>query len=126
MGVKDKTILDDQFSASSYSSEGVGPHKARLDGPRGWFCGLTCDARAWLQVDLLKITAVSGLILQGRNDGAIDEWISKYKIQYQVTSASSLVYILDSSTSTPKVNESLLHCIVSIQRCVRGPFMTSL
>ena len=79
----------------------------RLNGPRAWFC-LDCDASDWIEVDLLTCTIVTGVIMQGREDGQWDEYVSKYSVQYKMDTADPFVYIKEADGITNTVR--LCYC----------------
>ena len=94
LGLEDGTIQDNQMISSRTYGGGYTAPNARLNGPRAWFC-LDCDASDWIQVDLLTCTIVAGVIMQGREDGQWDEYVSKYSIQYKMDAADHFVYITE-------------------------------
>ena len=48
------------------------------------------DTNQWIQVDLGKPTYVYGVLMQGRQDES-NQWVTKYKVQYEPPSQASLV-----------------------------------
>ncbi|KAA0717736.1 putative carboxypeptidase X1 [Triplophysa tibetana] len=67
---------DEQLEASSYLSVGLGAHRGRLniqsgleddDEYDGAWCAELEDQEQWLQLDALRPTLFTGVILQGRN-----------------------------------------------------------
>ena len=105
LGLEDGTILDDQMTASR--STGFTPNleakNARLDGSTAWQC-LDCDTSDWIQVDLLNCTLVEGVIIQGREDGLWDEYVSKYSVDYRMDTGEPFVFITEADGVTPVVS----------------------
>ncbi|XP_036819003.1 probable carboxypeptidase X1 [Oncorhynchus mykiss] len=90
LGLKSLRVDDSQFQASSYLRMGLGPHRARLniqsgieDGDMydGAWCAKYEDQHQWLQVDALRPTLFTGVILQGRNSIWSWDWVETYKVQ---------------------------------------------
>ncbi|XP_045579737.1 probable carboxypeptidase X1 isoform X2 [Salmo salar] len=90
LGLKSLRVDDSQFQASSYLRMGLGPHRARLniqsgieDGDMydGAWCAKYEDQYQWLQVDALRPTLFTGVILQGRNSIWSWDWVETYKVQ---------------------------------------------
>ena len=84
LGVEIGYVTDDQLQSSSDLSEGAGKQQWRLNQvpepgvPGGWVA-LHSDKQPWLQIDLYKPTAITGVIVQGREDE--DQWVTSYKVQ---------------------------------------------
>ncbi|KAM9795223.1 putative carboxypeptidase X1 [Neosynchiropus ocellatus] len=98
LGLESLRVKDTQLRASSYKRRGLGPHRGRLniqsgiqDGDiyDGAWCALHRDKNQWLEVDALRLTRFTGVILQGRN--SIWSWdvVHTYKVQF---SNDSLVW----------------------------------
>ncbi|XP_052006860.1 probable carboxypeptidase X1 [Xyrauchen texanus] len=76
LGLESLKVSDDQLESSSFLSIGLGPHRGRLNIQSGleddgkydgaWCAGLE-DQDQWLQLDALRPTLFTGVILQGRN-----------------------------------------------------------
>ncbi|KAM3612336.1 uncharacterized protein V6R79_007097 [Siganus canaliculatus] len=91
LGLESLKVRDAQLKASSYKRRGLGPHRGRLniqsgieDGDiyDGAWCAQHRDKKQWLQVDALRLTRFTGVILQGRN--SIWSWdvVHTYKVQF--------------------------------------------
>ncbi|XP_061895846.1 probable carboxypeptidase X1 isoform X2 [Entelurus aequoreus] len=89
LGLESLKVKDTQLRASSYKRRGLGPHRARLniqsgieDGDiyDGAWCAQERDRKQWLEVDALRLTRFTGVILQGRN--SIWSWdvVHSYKV----------------------------------------------
>ncbi|XP_054647833.1 probable carboxypeptidase X1 isoform X2 [Dunckerocampus dactyliophorus] len=98
LGLESLKVKDTQLRASSYKRRGLGPHRGRLniqsgieDGDiyDGAWCAYDRDRKQWLEVDALRLTRFTGVILQGRN--SIWSWdvVHSYKVQF---SNDSLVW----------------------------------
>ncbi|XP_051504796.1 probable carboxypeptidase X1 [Myxocyprinus asiaticus] len=98
LGLESLKVSDDQLESSSYLSAGLGPHRGRLNIQSGledddeydgaWCAGLE-DQDQWLQLDALRPTLFTGVILQGRNSIWSLNWVRTYKVQF---SNDSLVW----------------------------------
>ncbi|XP_053735240.1 probable carboxypeptidase X1 [Synchiropus splendidus] len=99
LGLESLKVKDRQLRASSYKRRGLGPHRGRLniqsgieDGDiyDGAWCAQHRDTKQWLEVDALRLTRFTGVILQGRN--SIWSWdvVHTYKVQF---SNDSLVWM---------------------------------
>ncbi|KAK5924573.1 hypothetical protein CgunFtcFv8_017176 [Champsocephalus gunnari] len=91
LGLESLMVKDHQLSASSSRRRGLGPHRGRLniqsgieDGDiyDGGWCSRLRDRSQWLQVDALKLTRFTGVVLQGR--ASIWSWnlVYSYKVQF--------------------------------------------
>ncbi|XP_032383345.1 probable carboxypeptidase X1 isoform X2 [Etheostoma spectabile] len=98
LGLESLKVKDNQLRASSYKRRGLGPHRGRLniqsgvdDGDiyDGGWCAQYRDKKQWLEVDALRLTRFTGVILQGR--ASIWSWnvVHTYKVQF---SNDSLVW----------------------------------
>ncbi|KAL2099253.1 hypothetical protein ACEWY4_005733 [Coilia grayii] len=106
LGLKSLRVKDSQLSASSSERVGLGPHRGRLniqsgldDGDQydGAWCASVKDKNQWLQVDALRPTLFTAVILQGRNSIWSYNWVESYKVQISN----------DSETWTPCMNGSV-------------------
>ncbi|XP_069025584.1 probable carboxypeptidase X1 [Embiotoca jacksoni] len=90
LGLESLKVKDTQLRASSYQRRGLGPHRGRLniqsgieDGDiyDGAWCAQYKDKKQWLEVDALRLTRFTGVVLQGRN--SIWSWdvVHSYKVQ---------------------------------------------
>ena len=77
-----------------------------IPGKEGSWSARTNDANQWLQVDLGgELTKVTGVASQGRND--IDQWVTKYKLQYS-NDGVSFKYYIETGQTTAKVKQTTL------------------
>ena len=97
LGMESGAIADSRITASSEWSVDFSPKRARLNiretnsGGGAW-ASLTVDLDQWLQIDLGKITAVTHVATQGRNNFSSGQWVTKYKLQFSNDGASFLFY----------------------------------
>ncbi|XP_057197489.1 probable carboxypeptidase X1 [Triplophysa rosa] len=98
LGLESLKVSDEQLEASSYLSVGLGAHRGRLniqsgleddDEYDGAWCAELEDQEQWLQLDALRPTLFTGVILQGRNSIWGLHWVHTYKVQF---SNDSLVW----------------------------------
>lgn len=87
LGMSTGAIRDSQISASSnYPPEwdkGCNEKYARVYQPNGvGWCAKFKSASEWLQVDLGVPAKVTGLMTQGRGDGA--EWVTSYLVSFSI------------------------------------------
>ncbi|XP_077434179.1 putative carboxypeptidase X1 isoform X3 [Vanacampus margaritifer] len=91
LGLESLKVKDTQLRASSYKRRGLGPHRGRLniqsgieDGDiyDGAWCAHERNTKQWLEVDALRLTRFTGVILQGRS--SIWSWdvVYSYKVQF--------------------------------------------
>ncbi|MCI4376514.1 hypothetical protein PGIGA_G00189400 [Pangasianodon gigas] len=91
LGLESLRVSDYQLQASSSLSSGLGPHRGRLNIQSGledgdeydgaWCAGME-DKEQWLQLDALRPTLFTGVILQGRNSIWSLHWVTRYKVQF--------------------------------------------
>ncbi|XP_036429865.1 probable carboxypeptidase X1 [Colossoma macropomum] len=91
VGLESLRVSDYQLQASSSLSSGLGPQRGRLNIQSGiedgdeydgaWCAGLE-DHEQWLQLDALRPTLFTGVILQGRNSIWSLDWVRTYKVQF--------------------------------------------
>lgn len=81
-------ISDEQISASSEFDVDHGTSRSRIhtqiEGGKAaaWSAGIL-DANPWLQIDLgNQYTKVTGVATQGRNAPVVQQWVTKYQLQY--------------------------------------------
>ena len=83
LGMEDHIIANDQITASSEWSPGLGATNARLNQhghmSRAWSVG-EGDTNPWIQVNLMIPTWVAGVKIQGRQDHP--QWVTQYKVDY--------------------------------------------
>ncbi|XP_076005223.1 putative carboxypeptidase X1 isoform X2 [Genypterus blacodes] len=91
LGLESLKVKDNQLRASSYKRRGLGPHRGRLniqsgieDGDiyDGAWCAQDRDKKQWLQVDALRLTRFTGVILQGRSSIWSWDLVHSYKVQF--------------------------------------------
>jgi len=95
LGIKSGKIPDSAITATTIYNQYTGPERARLDTVKsGSFIGAwvprTQDIGQWIQVDLGKITKITRLATQGRQDAA--QWVKSYSISYSVIGGPFLPY----------------------------------
>ena len=102
LGLEDGSIPDADITASSnFVAQGgyagiSTPADGRLnkippdDITIGAWQPIVKDTNQWIQVDLGKPTYVYGVLMQGRQDHS-NQWVTKYKVQYEPPSQASLV-----------------------------------
>ncbi|MCJ8739660.1 hypothetical protein PDJAM_G00049760 [Pangasius djambal] len=108
LGLESLRVKDAQLQASSYKRRGLGPHRGRLniqarqmlsqpslksgieDGDiyDGAWCALHEDKKQWLQVDALRATRFTGVIIQGRSSIWSWNWVETFKVQFSNDSVS--------------------------------------
>uniref|UniRef100_A0A8B9JFL8 F5/8 type C domain-containing protein n=1 Tax=Astyanax mexicanus TaxID=7994 RepID=A0A8B9JFL8_ASTMX len=91
LGLESLRVKDTQLQASSFQRRGLGPHRGRLniqsgveDGDiyDGAWCALYEDKKQWLQVDALRATRFTGVIIQGRTSLWSWNWVETFKVQF--------------------------------------------
>ncbi|XP_076830398.1 putative carboxypeptidase X1 isoform X2 [Brachyhypopomus gauderio] len=91
VGLESLRVNDYQLQASSSLNSGLGPHRGRLniqsglqDGDEydGAWCADREDQEQWLQLDALRPTLFTGVILQGRSSIWRMDWVRTYKVQF--------------------------------------------
>ncbi|XP_066497993.1 probable carboxypeptidase X1 [Hoplias malabaricus] len=97
LGLESLRVKDTQLQASSYKRRGLGPHRGRLniqsgieDGDiyDGGWCAMYENKDQWLQVDALKATRFTGVIIQGRTSIWSWHWVESFKVQFSNDSIS--------------------------------------
>ena len=83
------------ITASSINSQYYGPERARLDSAKsGSYAGAWIpknqDIGQWIQVDLGKITKITRIATQGRQDAG--QWVKSYSLTYSVEGGPFLPY----------------------------------
>ncbi|XP_062841147.1 probable carboxypeptidase X1 [Trichomycterus rosablanca] len=103
LGLESLRVKDAQLQASSYKRRGLGPHRGRLniqsginDGDvyDGGWCAAYEDRKQWFQVDALRATRFTGVVVQGRSSIWSWNWVESFKVQFSN----------DSVTWRPSVN----------------------
>ncbi|KXJ04232.1 Neuropilin-1 [Exaiptasia diaphana] len=78
-------IPDSNITASSNYGSGYAPAKARLnfvqDGAAAAWASASKSVGEWIQVDLGKLTNVTGIATQGNYE---NEWVTSYSLKYSV------------------------------------------
>ncbi|KAK3717343.1 hypothetical protein QZH41_011575 [Actinostola sp. cb2023] len=89
LGMQSKAIPDSRITALSMYNHNYAPSQGRLhykspkgQGRSGSWSAKTNQAGQWIQVDLGKVTKVSGIATQGRYDA--DQWVTGYTLQYSI------------------------------------------
>ena len=95
-------ILDGQISASSEWDVNHAAIQGRLHykppaGKQGAWSARTNDGNQWLQVDLGSHHRVKRVASQGRY--AVNQWVTKYKIQYSDDGTNFMYYHGEGSSS---------------------------
>ena len=112
LGMESGAIADSRITASSEWSVDFSPKRARLNtresnsGGGAW-ASLTVDLDQWLQIDLGKITPVTHVATQGRNNFSGGQWVTKYKLQFSNDGASFLFYKREGE-STDAVKKNII------------------
>ena len=104
LGMEDRSILDDQITASSeHNPVTHGLLNSRLNhlsgnGIAGAWTVADADMNVdqWIQVDLRASKLVSGIVLQGRED--YSQWVTTYKVEYG-DDGNSFQYVTDASNT---------------------------
>ena len=93
--MKNGKIPSNAITATTLYNQYHGPERARLDTVKsGSYIGAwipkSQDLGQWIQVDLGKITKITRLATQGRQDAA--HWVKSYSISYSVQGGPFLPY----------------------------------
>ncbi|XP_022086818.1 neurotrypsin-like [Acanthaster planci] len=92
MGMESGAIEDSGITASSVYSIYY-PHTARLNvGSAGWLP--PTPANQWIQVDLGKYVAITGVVIQGYSTGS-NYYVTTFTVQYSVSGGSDWQGLLD-------------------------------
>ena len=89
LGMESGAIKDAQLTASTQWDANHAPSRARLNwkltgAKRGAWSTRVLDLKQWLQVDLSSYTIVTGVATQGRNAPRLQQWVTKYRLQYSI------------------------------------------
>ena len=111
LGMKSGKILDSAITATTVYSQYYGPERARLDTVKsGSFYGAwipkTQDMGQWIQVDLGKITKITRIATQGRQDSA--QWVKSYSISFSLEGGPFLPY-KNNQVNKDKYHKKLFH-----------------
>lgn len=96
LGMETRAIADSKVSASSQWDSNHAAKQARVHFPggpgiAGSWSSRANDVNQWLQIDLgIQNAKVTGLASQGRAD--LDQWVTKYKLQYSPDGAHFYFY----------------------------------
>ncbi|XP_078346313.1 uncharacterized protein LOC144631689 isoform X2 [Oculina patagonica] len=95
LGMKNGKIPNSAITATTILNQYYGTERARLDTVKsGSFAGAwipkSQDVGQWIQVDLGKISKITRLATQGRQDAA--QWVKSYSITYSVEGGPFLPY----------------------------------
>ena len=96
LGLEDGSILDNQLSSSSQSSDSTTDcheRNGRLNHPRGdtskeeggWCPQINSQdtiSEAYMQIDLENVLIVEGVITQGGDFISRAQWVTEYQVQY--------------------------------------------
>ena len=78
--MEDGSIKDSQITASTSFNIFLGPHWSRLNKGGSWSVAhISIDQ--WIQVDLGISRIITGIVLQGGDEGT-QEWVKSYKVEY--------------------------------------------
>ena len=99
LGMEDRRIPDSSFFASGEFSDLCIASNGRLNRPSryagsntwGAWSPSTLDANQYIGVNLGGVKIVSGIVLQGMEDG--DVWVTKFKVEYKVDSDAELMAV---------------------------------
>ena len=117
LGMMDGTIDDSQISASSsYNSDssGVCYHThARLHKTGGTFawCASSASDSQWIEVDLLKMTHFTGLIIQGRYNS--DQFVTSFKVRSSMDGSEWLSIKTDSWDGMVNITTTKKHLFLN-------------
>ena len=104
-------ISDDQIIASSSYSD-FKAWEGRLNNTKYWAPINLNPTDSWIQVDLLRLTRVSGIITQGGTSSI--RWVKMLKIQYG-SSEDTLMYILKNDYPIVSIFTFLLACCILLR-----------
>lgn len=95
LGMKNGKIPNSAITASSSLNQYYGPERARLDTVKsGSYAGAWIpkkqDPGQWIQVDLGKITKITRIAHQGRQDAS--QWVKSYSLSYSAEGGPFLPY----------------------------------
>ena len=93
--MKNGKVPSSAITATTSLNQYFGPERARLDTVKsGSYAGAwipkSQDLGQWIQVDLGKITKITRLATQGRQDSG--HWVKSYSITYSVEGGPFLPY----------------------------------
>lgn len=96
--MEDRTIADEQITASSQWNADEAAHQGRLHflytWPKagGWVVA-TNDLSQWLQIDLGSLyTKTTRVATQGRNGPYNPDWVTKYKLKFSNDGMNFMCY----------------------------------
>jgi len=103
-------IKDAQITASSQYHANYAATQGRLNfkaggGKAGGWSSRPNDLNQWIQIDLVSYTKVTRIATQGRN-GAYNQWVTKYKLQYS-DDGGNFYYYMEPGQNSPKVMHHL-------------------
>ncbi|XP_066019015.1 uncharacterized protein [Pocillopora verrucosa] len=98
LGMESGAIKDAQITASTQWDGNHDTSRARLNlkltgVKRGAWSTRVLDLKQWLQVDLGSYTTVTGVATQGRNAPRLQQWVTKYRLQYSTDGVNFHFYI---------------------------------
>ena len=97
LGIETGNISDSQLSSSSNLDNDNDATYGRLNQPDGaWIAGID-DGNQWLQVALLRQTAITGVLIQGNPTS--DRWVSRFQIQYSLNNVNWVFVMNDAGAN---------------------------
>jgi len=76
LGMENSQISDSQLTSSSNSNN---PSRGRLYADSSW-CSVTTSSSEYVQVDLIRVTTVTGVALQG--NPSAEKWVTSFIMSY--------------------------------------------
>ena len=112
LGMEDRSVSDEQITASSQWNANEAAHQGRLHFLRTWFKAggwvvATNDLSQWLQIDLGSLhTKTTRVATQGRNGVELENWVTKYKLQFS-NNGVNFTYHREPGEADDKVKSTL-------------------
>ncbi len=130
LGMADRTINDSQITTSSVLRSAYG-WQARLRQnipPWGAWCpDISGGSRTkrnydqYIQIDLLKLTNITGIATQGREHAGGEDYVKDYKISYSEDSLTWIFYRgKDQASNETKVDMIKVRCVFCIYNIYKG------
>ncbi len=112
IGIEDRSIGDHSITASSTnqnqsdSPSNCLPSNGRLNQVNAGWCPSQNDkSSAWLQVDLVMVTPIEGVIIQGKDDNTSNWHVTEFQVEYSLNNDTwHYVSGHGASTGQPQVN----------------------
>ncbi|XP_022086705.1 scavenger receptor cysteine-rich type 1 protein M130-like isoform X2 [Acanthaster planci] len=93
LGMESGAIEDSRITASSFYDSRFPPRIARLNaGNEGWIPSAPADQ--WIQIDLSRHVAVTGVVIQGDGRG-LNRYVTAFTVQYSASGDSDWHGVLD-------------------------------